>query len=117
MFIATLRSSVSMRYLLTTANSGIGGLSEPLRKPDALLVAWIFMPWLGRRADTGEAMSEKNRPDYIEEKQAPKHETPGQDNLADAKRRGSRRTSGHDTPSGPNTDRSVTPAKEEQERS
>jgi hypothetical protein len=61
-------------------------------------------------------MREKNRPDYITEKEAPKHETPGQDNLAEARRRGGRRTSGHDTPSGPNTDRTATPAKREEAR-
>jgi hypothetical protein len=59
-------------------------------------------------------MNERKAPDYIEDKKAPKHETPGQDNLAAARRRGSRRTAGHDSPSGPNTDRTAAPAKREE---
>jgi hypothetical protein len=36
------------------------------------------------------------------------------ENIAQLKRQGRRRTAGHDTPSGPLTDRSPTPAKREQ---
>jgi hypothetical protein len=38
------------------------------------------------------------------------------ENIASVKRRGRRRSAGQDTPSGPRTDRTVKPAKQEQER-
>ena len=49
----------------------------------------------------------------MSERQAPPTQG-SEENQAELRRRGTRHGAGHDTPAGPNTDRTVTPAKREQ---
>ena len=50
----------------------------------------------------------------MSERQIPPTEG-SEENQAELRRRGTRHGAGHDTPAGPNTDRTVTPAKREQD--